>query len=121
MWPDIGEVLYDVTVVHTLCSSYQKQSSKALLESAIERKHRKYIVEKGVDPNYFRCIELTDCGMLHENTKELIKDLSKRADLDPKVIREAFQLENEKFAAYTIVSQLRNHIKGEKWLGGLRL
>ena len=52
--------------------------------------------------------------MLHEDTKVLIKALAKRADSDPKVIREAFQLENEKFAAYTIVSQLRNHIQGGK-------
>ena len=98
-----------------------KTDQQSPVRECRRKKHRKYVVEKGLEPEYFRCIALTDCGMLHEDTKVLIKALAKRADSDPKVIREAFQLENEKFAAYTIVSQLRNHIQGEKWLGGISL
>ena len=119
MWPDVGEVLYDVTVIHTCCSGYRKQSSRALLQSAVERKHRKYIVEKGLEPEYFRCIAVTDCGLMHEETKNLIKTLAKRAELDFQNTRDSFQLEIEKFAAYTVVSQLRQYISAEQWLGGL--
>ena len=119
MWPDVGEILYDVTVIHTCCSGYRKQSSRALLKSAVERKHRKYIVEKGLEPEYFRCIAVTDCGLMHEETKNLIKTLAKRAELDFQNTRDSFQLEIEKFAAYTVVSQLRQYISAEQWLGGL--
>ena len=44
---------------------------------------------------------------MHEETKNLIKTLAKRAELDFQNTRGSFQLEIEKFAAYTVVSQLR--------------
>ena len=89
MWPDVGEVLYDVTVVHTCCSSYQNISSRDLLQNAVERKHRN-VVEKGLDKDYFRCIAVTDCGLMHEDTKNLIKTLAQRADLDYQTTRDSF-------------------------------
>ena len=120
MWPNVGEILYDVTVVHTCCASYAKQSSAALLQGAIERKNRKYVQEKGMDPESFQCISMTDCGLLHEETKSLLKALSKRADCDTQVVRQAFQLEIEKFSAYAVASQLRQYIPAVQWVGGLR-
>ena len=121
LWPDVGEILYDLTVVHTCCSSYRKQSSNDLLQSAQDRKNNKYVKEKGLDPESFRCIAITDCGVLHEETKQLLKTLAKRAGLDYTPTREAFQLELEKYSAYAVVSQLRQYIQAEKWVGGLRL
>ena len=56
---------------------------------------------------------------MHEETKNLIKTLAKRAELDFQNTRDSFQLEIEKFAAYTVVSQLRQYISAEQWLGGL--
>ena len=120
MWPNAGEMLYDITVVHTCCSSYIKKTSSALLQNALDRKKQKYIEEKGLDPEFFRCIAVTDCGLLHDNTKNLIKTLANRANLSFEATRQAFQLEIEKFAAYTVVSQLRNYVSEEKWVGGIR-
>ena len=120
MWPNAGEMLYDITVVHTCCSSYIKKTSSALLQNALDRKKQKYVEEKGLDPEFFRCIAVTDCGLLDDNTKNLIKTLANRADLSFEATRQAFQLEIEKFAAYTVVSQLRNYVSEEKWVGGIR-
>ena len=63
----------------------------------------------------------TDCGLLHVDTKALLKALSQRAKLNYDNVRNAFQLEIEKMSAYTIVSQLRDYIPAEKWMGGLRI
>ena len=52
--------------------------------------------------------------------KSLLKALSKRADCDTQVVRQAFQLEIEKFSAYAVVSQLRQYIPAVQWVGGLR-
>ena len=38
MWPHMGEVLYDFTVVHTCCNSYSKQTSTSLLQQVIDKK-----------------------------------------------------------------------------------
>ena len=56
-----------------------------------------------------------------KRTKVLLKTLAKRNDVDYKIVREAFQLELEKYSAYAVVSQLRQYIETEKWVGGLRL
>ena len=71
--------------------------------------------------NAFAALAVTDCGVLHEETKVLLKTLAKRNDVDYKIVREAFQLELEKYSAYAVVSQLRQYIETEKWVGGLRL
>ena len=121
MWPHMGEVLYDFTVVHTCCNSYKKQTSNYLLQQAQERKFKKYVTEKGVDSEAFRCIAASDCGVLHNDTKQLLKALAQRANRKYENVREAFQLELEKLSAYTVVSQLRDYITDEKWIGSLRL
>ena len=120
MWPHMGEVLYDFTVVHTCCTSYVKQTSNALLQQAIDRKIKKYVTEKGVDSDSFRCLATTDCGLLHSDTKALLKALAHRAQANYENVRHALQLEIEKMGAYTVVSQLREYIPKENWIGGLR-
>ena len=120
MWPHMGEVLYDFTVVHTCCASYAKQTSTALMQQVIDKKFKKYVVEKGVDSDSFRCLATTDCGLLHNDTKVLLKALANRAQLKYENVRQALQLEIEKMTAYTVVSQLRHYIPKENWIGGLR-
>ena len=120
MWPHMGEVLYDFTVVHTCCSSYAKQTSTALMQHVLDKKFKKYVTEKGVESDSFRCLAASDCGLLHNDTKTLLKALSQRAKQKYEDVREAFQLEIEKLAAYTIVSQLREYIPEAHWIGGLR-
>ena len=121
MWPHMGEVLYDFTIVHTCCSSYAKHTSSALMQQVSDRKYKKYVTEKGVDSDSFKCLAATDCGLLHDDTKALLKALSQRAKLKYESVRNAFQLEIEKMSAYTVVSQLRDYIPAEKWMSELRL
>ena len=115
------DFLYDFTVVPTCCSSYAKQTSSALMQQVIDRKFKKYVSEKGVDSDSFRCLATSDCGLLHSDTKDLMKALAHRAKLNYENVRHALQLEIEKMSAYTVVTQLREYAPTENWMGGLRL
>ena len=119
MWPHIGEVLYDITVVHTGSPSYLKMTEAQLLQNAIERKKKKYVYSGGIEDDYFKCIPMTESGFLHEHTRKLITALAKRANLNVKEVVEAFQLEIEKLNAYTIVTQLRDSLPKAAWLGSI--
>ena len=105
----------------TCCSSYAKHTSSALMQQVSDRKYKKYVTEKGVDSDSFKCLAATDCGLLHDDTKALLKALSQRAKLKYESVRNAFHLEIEKMSAYTVVSQLRDYIPAEKWMSELRL
>ena len=59
-------------------------------------------------------------GVLHNDTKHLLKALSQRANQKYENVRDAFRLELEKLSAYTVVSQLREYIPEEKWIGGMK-
>ena len=120
MWPHMGEVLYDLTVVHTGSPSYRKMTEAQLLQNAIERKQKKYVLSGGVDEDYFRCLPMTESGYLHENTRKLLTSLAKKANLDICEVTEAFQLEIEKLNAYTIVTQLRDSLPKAVWLGSIK-
>ena len=119
MWPHIGEVLCDITVVHTGSPSYLKMTEAQLLQNAIERKKKKYVYSGGIEDDYFKCIPMTESGFLHEHTRKLITALAKRANLNVKEVVEAFQLEIEKLNAYTIVTQLRDSLPKAAWLGSI--
>ena len=120
MWPHMGDVPYDITVVHTGSLSYRKMTETQLLQNAIERKRKKYVESGGIEEDYFKCIAMTESGSLHEHTRNLIASLAKRANLNVPEVREAFQLEIEKLNAYTIVSQLRDLLPRASWLGSMK-
>ena len=120
MWPHMGEVLYDLTVVHTGSPSYRKMTEAQLLQNAIERKQKKYVEKGGIDEDFFRCISMTEGGFLHSHTKNLLSCLAKKAELKVPEVLEAFQLEIEKLNAYTIVAQLRDYLPRASWLGSLQ-
>ena len=92
------------------------------LEKAFFRlkKFKKYVTEKGVESDSFRCLAASDCGLLHNDTKFLLKSLAQRSGQKYETVRDAFQLEIEKFSAYTVVSQLRDYIPDANWVGGMK-
>ena len=119
MWSHLGEILYDVTVVHSCAPSYAKTSVEQLIQNALERKHKKYVVQGGIPKESFSCLAMTELGQLHNNTKTLIVSLAQRSQQNVKDVKEAFQLEIEKMNAYTIATQLRQYFPPIQWLGGL--
>ena len=119
MWSHAGEILYDVTVVHSCAPSYTKSSTEQLMQNALDRKHKKYVLQGGIPEESFSCLAMTELGQLHKNTKTLLSLLAQRSQQDVKVVKEAFQLEIEKMNAYTIATQLRKYVPSAQWLGGL--
>ena len=97
----------------------QSSPPEQLMENALARKNKKYVEQNGLEPEAFKCLAVTDCGLLHEDTKRLISVLAARAHLNPKDTRDAFRLAVEKFNAYTVVCQLRDVIPHCNWIGGL--
>ena len=89
------------------------------MQQVIEKKFKKYVSEKGVESDFFCCLAASDCGLLPNDTKLLLKSLAQRANLKFENVREAFQLEIEKLSAYMLVSQLRDYIAEANWVGGI--
>ena len=120
MWLTIGEVLYDLTVVHTCAPSHIKSTPEQLMQNALERKNTKYVVEKGISTQEFSCLAVTEFGQLHQNTRRLLECLAKRSERNVNEVKEEFQLEIEKMNAYTVANQLRKYMTPTQWLGELQ-